>query len=270
MNVLMRKTYEFRVVKRVKFFKNLILPMVRSSGRNSLGQIVMFGLGGGYKRYYRLIDFKRILYYVPGRIVRFEYDPNRLSFIMLIIYFNGLVSYYLAPSLVKVGKFLMTGKYILPINGNSLPLLHCLVGSFVHNVKVKSITSKIARAAGTKVQIVRKVGSMCLLRLPSKEERFITMQDYCVLGRVSNIRKKFFKYSSAGIRRRLGFRPKVRGVAKNPIDHPHGGGEGRTSGGQPSVSPWNVYTKGVRTTTRWTRFNLTRWGFFRRRTKQVW
>lgn len=263
-------TYEFKTIKRFKYFRKLLVPLVKKSGRDVRGQIVMFSRGGGFKRYYRLIDFKRIVFDMPGKVTRFEYDPNRSTFIMLVVYINGIIAYYLAPTLLKVGKFIMNGRSVNPVVGNSLPLFNVGVGSFVHCVKVGAIKAVVGRSAGTSVQVIRKFGSLVLLRFPSKEERFIYSFNYCVLGRISFDQRKLIKKTSAGLNRRLGLRPHVRGVAKNPIDHPHGGGEGRTSGGQPSVSPWYIYTKGVRTTTRWNRFNLYRWGFFRRRSGVVW
>src|SRR5579875_1068407 len=214
-------------IKRLKYFKKLLISKKELAGRSNLGRIILVGRGGSkYKRFYRLIDFKRILINVPGLILHFEYDLNRNCYIMLVIYKNGLLSY-----------------------------------NYVY-------VARIARSAGTYIQLVRKFGNFCLLRLPSKEERFFFNNSKVIVGRVASEAHKLLKYNKAGILRRYGIRPKVRGTAKNPIDHPHGGA-GRTATGMPSVSPWGVYTKGVRTSTRFRRLNLIKFSFFRKRTKEI-
>jgi large subunit ribosomal protein L2 len=190
---------------------------------------------------------------------------------MLLLYYNGILTYVLAPLLVKVNSFILTLNFLYYKNGNGFLLNQCLVGSFVHCVQINNNISKIARSAGVYVLIVRKFASYCLLRLPSREELYVYNNNFCILGRLSNINFKLIKKTSAGYFRRLGYRPIVRGVAKNPIDHPHGGGSGRTTAGQPSVSMWGIYTKGVRTTTRFLRIYKTqKWGFFKRRSGTNW
>jgi large subunit ribosomal protein L2 len=268
--MFVKATFEYIVVKRFKFTKFLLVAMKKKAGRSSMGNIVVSGLGGGYKRFYRLIDFLRIIYSIPARIVKYEYDPNRNTFILLLNYINGVFSYILAPSLLKSKFFLLNGLMAYPVSGNHLPLFKCPTGSFIHCVKINSIKSKLGRSAGVCIQLVRKIGTYALLRLASGEERFISVFEFCTLGRLSFETCKLIAYTSAGKNRRLGRKSKVRGVAKNPIDHPHGGGEGRTTAAQPSVSPWGIYTKGVRTTTRLTRLNLLKWGFFKRRDGKVW
>lgn len=264
------KLYESVTKKHLKYTQKLFVMMKRYSGRSNNGNLIFFGRGGGYRNYYRVVDFKRLLINVPGKILRFEYDPNRNIYIMLVLYLNGALSYLLAPNLLKCNSYIFAGVKVLPKVGNLISLLNCPTGSFVHCIKIDSVFSKFARSAGTYIQIIRKIGYTVLLRFPSKEERFILIDNMCVLGRLSGEHVKLFKHTSAGFFRRLGFRPKVRGVAKNPIDHPHGGGEGRTTAGQPSVTPWGFYTKGIRTTTRFFRFNLSKWGFFKRRNNTVW
>jgi large subunit ribosomal protein L2 len=265
------KSSEFFIKKRVKFYKNLLISKIKQAGRSNLGNIILRGRGGGFKFFYRLIDFKRLIINIPAKILKFEYDPNRNIFIMLLLYYNGVLTYVLAPLLVKINTFILTRNFIYYKNGNGFLLNQCLVGSFVHCVHINSNISKIARSAGVYILIVRKFASYCLLRLPSREEFYIFSKNLCVLGRLSNFNFKLIKKTSAGINRRLGIRPIVRGVAKNPVDHPHGGGSGRTTAGQPSVSAWGIYTKGVRTTTRFIRkYKSQRWGFFKRRNGTNW
>lgn len=263
------KSFEFFNSKRYKFLKKLLIPLMKKSGRSHFGNIILIGRGGGYKRFYRLIDFKRNLYDMLGKVVKFEYDPNRKIFVMLIIYYNGIMSYLLAINLLKVGSFINSGYFSVIKIGNHIPMARCLVGSFVHCVETNNNVT-LAKSAGTYVQLIRKIGSYILLRLPSKEERFVFSHNFCVLGRLSCDLVKLMKFSSAGFFRRKGIKMHVRGTAMNPIDHPHGGGAARTTAGRPSVSKWGIYTKGIRTTSRFKRFNLLRFGFFRRRTGMVW
>jgi len=264
------KSSEFLIIKRVKYFKALLIPLIKLSGRSNCGRLIFLGRGGGFKKYYRLIDFKRLIWYIPCRIIKFEYDPNRNLFLMFLVYLNGVIVYSLAPLLVKVNMYLSNNNFFSIKNGTAFLLANCLVGSFIHCVKINSLICKYARSAGVFIQIIRKLGNYVLLRLASKEELFLFNKNLCILGRLSNVNVKLIKQSNAGYNRRLGFKSKVRGVAKNPIDHPHGGGSGRTTAGQPSVTPWGVYTKGVRSTTRYLRFSLIKWGFFKRRTGLSW
>lgn len=262
-----KTVYNFKFLPKYKF-KCLRICKINQAGRSHLGKIVLYGRGGSkYKRLYRLIDFKRFILYIPGIILHFEYDLNRNCYIMLILYKNGILTYNLGINLLK-SRMILFNKYYYTFSyiGYNLSILNCLVGSFINCVKCNTIIAKIARAAGTYVQLVRKFGNLCLLRLPSKEERFIEMRNTVIIGRIAIESFKLLKYSSAGILRRFGFKSKVRGTAKNPIDHPHGGA-GRTPTGGCSVSPWGIYTKGIRTTSRFYRFNLLNYGFFKRRTK---
>jgi large subunit ribosomal protein L2 len=264
------KSTEFKVYKRVKCLHSLLISLKKKAGRSNLGRIICLGRGGGFKRFYRLIDFKRIITFIPAYVLRFEYDPNRNIFIVLICYLNGFMSYILASLVMKIGFFLYDYNLISYKNGTAFLLSQCLVGSFLNCIKNNTLIAKYARAAGTFVKLVRKFGSYVLLRLCSGEELFVFSSNGLVLGRLSMLYCKLIKRTSAGVNRRRGYRPKVRGVAKNPVDHPHGGGAGRTTAGQPSVSAWGIYTKGVRTSTRFNRFSLTRFGFFRRRDNIIW
>ena len=272
-----RSHYSMSTKKRFRYTKRLLVVMKRFSGRSNVGRLIFLGRGGGYKNYYRLVDFKRTLYNIPGKVLNFEYDPNRNMYIMLVLYLNGTLSYLLAPRLIRKSNYVYNNIDIKKLNrskvykvGNLLSLSNCATGSFIHCLKIDSLVSKYGRAAGTCIQVVRKIGYSVLLRFPSKEERFVNLNNGCILGRLGNGHIKLLKYTSAGYMRRIGRKSNIRGVAKNPIDHPHGGGEGRTTAGQPSVTPWGFFTKGIRTTTRFVRFNLSKWGFFKRRNKIVW
>lgn len=261
----------FKKLYITKRLKSVLLVSKKSkNGRNNLGNLIISGVGNCSKRFYRLIDFNRKLYNLPSRIHAFEFDPNRNIYITLLIAINGIMFYILTPMLVRLNMFLYSGIKVYMRNGNHTMILNCPVGSLIHNIQINLQKAIYARSAGTFIQIVRKFGCYVLSRFPSKEERFYYCDVSCTYGRLANENHKLYKYSKAGDRRRRGFKSNVRGVVKNPIDHPHGGGSGRTTAGQPSVSRWGIYTKGIRTTTRFTRFNLTRWGFFRRRTKSVW
>lgn len=265
-------SFRFEVVlkKRIKYIRKLLIIKKRFSGRSNNGNLIFYGRGGGFRSYYRLIDFKRLLINIPAKILQFEYDPNRNIYIMLIGYLNGVLSYLLAPNLVRCNNYIFTGNVGLPQIGSMVSLLQCTTGSSIHCVKIGSVIAKYGRSSGIFIQLIRKIGYTVLLRFPSKEERFILADNTCVLGRLSGEHVKLLKYTCAGFLRNLGYKPKVRGVAKNPVDHPHGGGEGRTTAGQPSVTPWGFYTKGSRTTTRFKRFNMNSWGFFKRRNNVVW
>lgn len=268
--MLILKAYEFYIKKRTKI-KKLQLSLKKKSGRNSEGTIILKGRGGGFKRKYRIVDFTRSMELIPYYIVRFEYDPNRNTFLMLISYINGFVSYKIAPTLVRNGFLILNDFNFYTKKGSIIPLIESSTGSFIYNYQLKiSAFSKYARSAGVFIQVVRKLGSYTLLRMPSGEERFVPIDSVSNLGRVSHNLVKLLKYTKAGKNRQKGFKSKVRGVAKNPIDHPHGGGEGRTTAGQPSVSPWGIYTKGVRTTSRFKRKGTYKQGFFKRRDKKVW
>jgi len=228
-------------------FKKLVVGMHKVGGRNHHGRITVRHRGGGHKRLYRIIDFKRSLLQVQGQITRFEYDPNRSSWIALILYENGSISYILAPDGVKQGDFVLASKdQGTPVKkGNSLSLKHVPIGSLIHNVELKpGKGGQIIRSAGTSGRVIQKKEGYCMVRLPSGTLRLIPSTCMATIGVVSNSEHHHINEGKAGHRRWLGIRPTVRGTAMNPIDHPHGGGEGKTSGGRPSVTPWGRPTKG--------------------------
>ncbi len=217
-------------------------------GRNNAGRITMRRRGGGHKRRYRIVDFKRRKFDVPATVERIEYDPNRSAFIALLKYSDGELSYILAPQRVQVGDTLISGVRVDIRPGNAMPMENIPVGTIVHNVEMKpGGGGQIARAAGTYVQLVGKDGGFAQLRLTSGEARMVSAKCMATIGSVSNPDNKNINKGKAGRNRWLGKRPSVRGVAMNPVDHPHGGGEGRSSGGRHPVSPWGVPTKGKRT-----------------------
>lgn len=264
-------SYEFKLRKYV-CVKNMYVVKKKLSGRSSFGAIVIGHTGGGSKKRYRLVDFFRIFRDMPAKVIRFEYDPNRSAYLALISYLNGCLSYVLASSLLKVGDYIFSGSVFSMSVGSVFSLYRIPLGSFVHSVSLRlKLGGIMARAAGTSIQVLKKIGLFVLLRLPSKEERFVNFFRFASVGKVGYESKKFIYLVKAGSSVHSGLRPVVRGVAKNPIDHPHGGGEGRTTAGKPSVSPWGIYTKGVRTTTRYKRRSAVyKWGFLKRRSGLFW
>ncbi|HMA76378.1 MAG TPA: 50S ribosomal protein L2 [Candidatus Krumholzibacteriaceae bacterium] len=228
--------------------KSLLEPMKSKGGRNNNGRITMRRRGGGHKRRYRKIDFKRDKYGIPARVASIEYDPNRSSFISLLNYADGEKRYILTPSGIKVGDNLVSGEDAEIHIGNALPLEKIPTGIFVHNIELTiGKGGQIARSAGSYAQLMAKEGGKVLLRMPSGEIRKVRKECYATIGQISNIDHDNVKIGKAGRSRWLGRRPKVRGVVMNPIDHPLGGGEGRTSGGRHPVSPWGQPTKGYKT-----------------------
>lgn len=228
--------------------KSLLEGMHGNGGRNNKGRITARRRGGGHKRRYRRVDFKRRKYDVPATIERLEYDPNRSAFIAFLRYEDGEVSYILAPQRVRAGDVVIAGEHVDIKPGNALPLHNIPVGTIIHNVEMKiGAGGKIARAAGTYVQLVGKDQGYAQLRLKSGELRVVRAECMATIGAVSNPDNANTKKGKAGRNRWLGKRPSVRGVAMNPVDHPHGGGEGRSSGGRHPVTPWGVPTKGKRT-----------------------
>ena len=204
--------------------------------------------GGGHKSKYRIIDFKRNKIDVSATVQRIEYDPNRSSYIALIKYDDGIQSYILAPKDIKVGDKVISGSKKEIRNGNCMPMSDIPVGIDIHNIELKSGSgAQLARSAGTSTQIVGKSNGYVAIKLPSGEQRKIREECRATIGVLSNIDKKNQKLGKAGRNRWLGIRPSVRGVAMNPIDHPHGGGEGKTSGGRDPVTPWGKPTKGKKT-----------------------
>jgi large subunit ribosomal protein L2 len=219
-----------------------------NGGRNNVGRITARRRGGGHKRRYRVVDFKRDKFNVVATVERLEYDPNRTAFIALVRYADGELAYILAPQRLKAGDTVVSGPDVDIRPGNALPLQNIPVGTIVHNVEMKAGKGgQIARSAGTYVQLIGKDRGYAQLRLASGELRLVRAECMATIGAVSNADQQNIKLGKAGRSRWLGKRPSVRGVAMNPIDHPHGGGEGRTSGGRHPVTPWGKPTKGKRT-----------------------
>jgi large subunit ribosomal protein L2 len=217
-------------------------------GRNNTGRITVRFRGGGHKQTYRIIDFKRRKFDSPAKVERIEYDPNRTSFIALIKYADGEQAYIIAPQRLSVGDEVVAGMAVDVKPGNAMPLANIPVGTIVHNVEMKiGKGASIARSAGTYAQIVGRDQGYVILRLKSGEQRLIHGQCFGTVGAVSNPDHMNINYGKAGRRRWLGRRPHNRGVTMNPVDHPHGGGEGRTSGGRHPVTPWGKPTKGKKT-----------------------
>ncbi len=228
--------------------KSLTEGLTKKGGRNNTGRITARRRGGGHKRLYRQVDFKRQKYDVPATVERIEYDPNRTAFIALIAYEDGEKSYILAPQRLNIGDVVVAAERADVKPGNAMPLRSIPIGTIVHNVELKpGAGGKMARAAGTYVQLVGRDRGYGLLKLASGEVRMVRQECMATIGAVSNPDQSNIKLGKAGRKRWLGKRPAVRGVAMNPIDHPHGGGEGRTSGGRHPVTPWGKPTKGKRT-----------------------
>ena len=228
--------------------KSLTEGLRNKGGRNNNGRITARRRGGGHKRRYRIIDFKRLKHDVEATVLRLEYDPNRTAFIALIKYADGELSYILAPQRLREGDKIISGDIVDIKPGNAMPMQNIPVGTIVHNVEMKvGKGGQIARSAGTYAQIIGKDQGYAQLRLNSGELRMVRAECMATVGAVSNPDQQNIKLGKAGRKRWLGKRPSVRGVAMNPIDHPHGGGEGRTSGGRHPVTPWGKPTKGKRT-----------------------
>ena len=228
--------------------KALTEGLTGTGGRNNLGRTTAFWRGGRHKRKYRIIDFRRRKWDVPATVERLEYDPNRTAFIALIRYEDGELSYILAPQRLQPGDRVVAGRETDVKPGNAMPLRRVPIGTLVHNVELKpGKGGQIARAAGAYVQLVGRDAGMARLRLASGETRMVSQECMATVGAVSNADHANQRLAKAGRSRWLGRRPHVRGVVMNPVDHPHGGGEGRTSGGRHPVTPWGKPTKGRRT-----------------------
>lgn len=228
--------------------KGLTEGLTGKGGRNNTGRITARFQGGGHKRTYRLIDFKRRKLDVPATVERIEYDPNRTAFIALVRYEDGELSYILAPQRLAAGDKVVSGARVDVKPGNAMPLANIPVGTIVHNVEMKpGKGGQIARSAGAYVQLVGRDQGYALLRLSSGEQRMVPGTCMATIGAVSNPDHSNITIAKAGRNRWLGKRPHVRGVVMNPVDHPHGGGEGRTSGGRHPVTPWGKPTKGKKT-----------------------
>ena len=220
----------------------------KSGGRNNNGRITTRHIGGGHKQHYRLVDFKRNKDGIPAKVERLEYDPNRSANIALVLYADGERRYVIAPKGMKAGDQIQSGQDAAIKSGNTLPLRNIPVGTTVHCVEMKpSKGAQIARSAGTYVQLIARDGAYVTLRLRSGEMRKVLAECRATIGEVGNAEHMLRSLGKAGATRWRGVRPTVRGVAMNPVDHPHGGGEGRTSGGRHPVSPWGTPTKGKKT-----------------------
>jgi large subunit ribosomal protein L2 len=229
-------------------YEPLIATLKKIGGRNNLGRITVRHIGGGHKQKYRIIDFKRDKDGIEARVERFEYDPNRTALIALILYKDGERRYIIAPANLKVDDVVVSGPEAPISVGNCLPLKNIPVGTIIHCVELQPEKgAQILRSAGTSGQLIAKEGPYATLRLRSGEMRKIRLTCRAVIGEVGNSENSLRSLGKAGAKRWRGIRPTVRGVAMNPVDHPHGGGEGKTSGGRHPVSPWGVPTKGYKT-----------------------
>ena len=240
---------DYSVLSKVAPEKSLLAPLKKKSGRNSYGRITVRHRGGGNRRKYRIIDFKRQKFDVPGKIATLEYDPNRSAFIALVEYEDGEKSYIIAPNGVKVGDTVVAGADADIKPGNALPLTNIPTGTFVHNVELyPGRGAQLARAAGNMAQLMAKENGMALLRLPSGELRNVPANCMATIGQVSNTDHENVKIGKAGRKRNMGWRPTVRGSVMNPNDHPHGGGEGKSPVGRPGpCTPWGKPALGYKT-----------------------
>jgi len=228
--------------------KSLVKPLKKTGGRNSYGRITAWHRGGGHKRRYRTVDFKRDKENIPAKVASIEYDPNRSANIALLHYVDGEKRYILAPVGLSVGDTVITSADADIKPGNCLRLLNMPLGTVVHNVEMKpGKGGQLARSAGVGTQLIAKEGRHAILRMPSTEMRMVPIECKATVGQVGNIDHENLSLGKAGRKRWLGRRPHVRGVAMNPVDHPMGGGEGRSSGGRHPCTPWGVPTKGYRT-----------------------
>ncbi len=243
---------DFAEITKSKPEKSLLVPLKSSGGRNARGRITLRFRGGGHKRQYRVIDFKRNRLDEQAEVLAIEYDPNRSARIALVQYANGDKAYILAPLDLKVGEKIVSaspGKNVDIRPGNAMLLRHVPLGTAVHNIELQPGSGgKIVRSAGTAAQLLAKEGDYAHVRLPSSEVRKINLECRCTIGQLGNVEHETVSYGKAGRLRWLGRRPKVRGAAMNPVDHPHGGGEGKAPQGNPHpVSAWGKKTKGLKT-----------------------
>ena len=244
-----RTGYSFEELTTDKPYRKLLAPLKKSGGRNSDGRITIRFRGGGHKRKYRIIDFKRDKFEIPGTIETIEYDPNRTCRIALVKYDDGDRRYILAPLGVKVGtRIISTDKEADILPGNALRLKNIPVGTIIHNIEYKvGRGGQIARSAGAAATLMAKEGSYALIKMPSGELRKIILECRATVGQLGNVENSNIKIGKAGRTRWKGKRPHVRGSCMNPIDHPHGGGEGKSKGGRIPVTPWGKPTKGYKT-----------------------
>jgi large subunit ribosomal protein L2 len=241
-------TLDFKDLTKKRPEAGLTEPLRKSGGRNSRGRITIWFRGGGHKRRYRVIDFRRDKVGVPAKVAAIEYDPNRSARIALLTYADGEKRYILAPDGLKVGHAIIASDTADILPGNALPLRAIPAGTMIHNVELRQGKGgQLVRSAGTAAQLVAKEGLYAQVKLPSGEVRQVHSDCVATIGQVGNLDHKNVSFGKAGRRRWLGRKPHNRGVAMNPIDHPHGGGEGRTSGGRHPVTPWGKPTKGAKT-----------------------
>jgi large subunit ribosomal protein L2 len=239
---------DFAEITRSKPEKSLVEGIKKSGGRNSYGRKTSRHRGGGAKRLYRRIDFKRLKDGVPAKVAHIEYDPNRSAYIALLHYMDGEKRYILAPARLAVGALVMSGPEAEIRIGNCLPLERIPAGTVVHNIELTpGRGGQIARSAGNSAQLLAKDGDMATLRLPSGEMRMVRSECRATIGAIGNADHQNVKIGKAGRKRHMGVRPQTRGTAMNPVDHPHGGGEGSTTPGRHPVTPWGVPTLGYRT-----------------------
>ena len=239
---------DFSGLTKKKPERSLTKPLRRSGGRNSVGRTTIWFRGGGHKRRYRIIDFKRNKQNIPARVAAIEYDPNRSARIALLHYVDGEKRYILAPDGIEVGQAVLAAETADILPGNALPLSAIPSGTMIHNLELRrGKGGQLVRSAGAAAQLVAKEGDWALVKLPSGEVRRVAVGCMATVGQVGNLDHKNVKLGKAGRKRWLGRRPHNRGVSMNPIDHPHGGGEGRSSGGRHPVTPWGKPTKGAKT-----------------------
>ncbi len=229
-------------------FKGLIENQRKTGGRNNTGRITTRHVGGGHRQHYRIVDFKRRKDDIPAKVERLEYDPNRSAHIALLVYADGERRYIIAPKGLSAGTEIVSGLHAPIAVGNSLPLRNIPVGTVIHCIELKpGKGAQLARSAGASVQLVAREGAYATIRLRSGEMRKVPIDCRATIGEVGNSEHGLTKLGKAGAKRWRGVRPTVRGVVMNPVDHPHGGGEGRTSGGRHPVTPWGIPTKGYKT-----------------------
>jgi large subunit ribosomal protein L2 len=243
------QTYDtFTGLTEEKPVRGLVKPLPKSGGRNAYGRVTSRHRGGGHKRLYRIVDFKRDKLDIPARVARIEYDPNRSTRIALLNYADGERRYILAPDKLQVGDVVISSLQADIKPGNTLPLANIPLGTTIHNIELHpGRGGQMARSAGTYAQLMAKEGKYAQLKMPSGEVRKILVTCRATIGQNGNLEHENITIGKAGRARWLGKRPRVRGVAMNPVDHPHGGGEGKSSGGRHPVTPWGVPTKGYKT-----------------------
>ncbi len=240
--------YTFEEITKSRPEKSLIKPLPKKAGRNNQGRITCRHRGGGHKRHYRIIDFKRNKYDIPAKVAAIEYDPNRSARIALLHYADGEKRYILAPLGLKVGDSVMSGEKAEIKVGNALPLEKMPLGATIHNIEFKpGRGGQLARSAGSYGQLIAKEGNYIHVRMPSSDVHILRNECFATIGQVGNVEHNSIVIGKAGRKRWMGIRPTVRGVAMNPVDHPMGGGEAKTSGGGHPVSPWGVLAKGGKT-----------------------